>query len=256
MTDESLRTRMLRGDMLAGTFLKTPSFQLIEILAMSGMDFVTLDAEHAPFDRGAIDACMAVGRAMNFPILVRIPDGNPAEILKALDCGATGLVIPHVATPEKAANIAKWSRYGHGGRGYAGSSRWASYTTKTMPELLKQSAEETIVIAQIEEPEGVDAIDAIASTKGIDGLFVGPADLAVCLGVNNPGAPEVMEAMATVGAAAKRHNRAAMTFIPNMSKAQELADMGLTMFFVSSEQSFMLDAARGIASDMQNIKKV
>ena len=255
MTDESLRTRMLRGDMLAGTFLKTPSFQLIEILAMSGMDFVALDAEHAPFDRSAIDACMAIGRAMNFPILVRVPDGNPAEILKALDCGATGLVIPHVATQEKAANIAKWSRFGHGGRGYAGSSRWASYTTKTMPELLKQSAEETIVIAQIEEPEGVDAIDAIASTDGIDGLFVGPADLAVCLGVNNPAAPEVMEAMATVGAAAKRHGRAAMTFIPNMTKAQELADMGLTMFFVSSEQSFILDAARSVASDMKTITK-
>ena len=140
MTDESLRTRMLRGDMLAGTFLKTPNLQMIEILAMTGMDFVCLDAEHAPFDRSAIDPCMAIGRAMNFPILVRVPDGNPAEILKALDCGATGLVIPHVATPEKAANIAKWSRFGHGGRGYAGSSRWASYTTKTMPELLKQSA--------------------------------------------------------------------------------------------------------------------
>lgn len=255
MTDESLRTRMLRGDMLAGTFLKTPNLQMIEILAMTGMDFVCLDAEHAPFDRSAIDACMAIGRAMNFPILVRVPDGNPAEILKALDCGATGLVIPHVATQEKAANIAKWSRFGHGGRGYAGSSRWASYTTKTMPELLKQSAEETIVIAQIEEPEGVDAIDAIASTEGIDGLFVGPADLAVCLGVNNPAAPEVMEAMATVGAAAKKHGRAAMTFIPNMSKAQELADMGLTMFFVSSEQSFILDAGRSIAKDMKTIKK-
>lgn len=244
---------MRRGDMLAGTFLKTPNLQMIEILALSGMDFVCLDAEHAPFDRSAIDACMAIGRAQDFPILVRVPDGNQAEILKALDCGATGLVIPHVATPEKAANVAKWSRFGHGGRGYAGSSRWASYTTKTMPELLKQSAEETVVIAQIEEPEGVEAIDAIASTDGIDGLFVGPADLAVCLGVNNPSAPEVMEAMATVGAAAKQHKRTAMTFIPNMSKAQELADLGLTMFFVGSEQSFILDAGRAIASDLKEI---
>lgn len=255
MPTENLRTRMLRGDMLAGTFLKTPSIQLIEILAMSGMDFVALDAEHAPFDRSAIDACMAVGRAMDFPILVRVPDGNPSEILKALDCGATGLVIPHVATPEKAANIAKWSRFGHGGRGYAGSSRWASYTTKSMPELLQQSADETIVIAQIEEPEGVESIDAIASTEGIDGLFVGPADLAVCLGVNNPGAPEVMDAMATVGAAAKRHNRTAMTFIPDTSKAQALVDVGMSMFFVSSEQSFILDAARRVAGDLHDIQK-
>ena len=64
MAKENLRTRMLRGDVLSGTFLKTPAFQMIEILAMSGMDFVCLDAEHAPFDRVAIDACMAVGRAL------------------------------------------------------------------------------------------------------------------------------------------------------------------------------------------------
>lgn len=251
MAKENLRARMLRGDVLSGTFLKTPAFQMIEILAMSGMDFVCLDAEHAPFDRIAIDACMAVGRALDFPILVRIPDGNQAEILKVLDCGATGIVVPHVATSEKAADIAKWSRFGHGGRGYAGSSRWADYTSRTMPELLKKSAEETIVIAQIEEPEGVEAIDAIAATDGIDGLFVGPADLAVCMGLTDTSAPEVMAAMKTVGDAAKAHGCGAMTFIGNTSQAAALKALGIHMFFVASEQSFILSAAKTVADDLK-----
>ena len=85
MADTTLKSRMLDGDMLSGTFLKTPAFQLIEILAMSGMDFVALDAEHAPFDRGSVDACLGMARALNFPALVRIPDGSQAQILTMLD---------------------------------------------------------------------------------------------------------------------------------------------------------------------------
>ena len=71
---ENLKHRMLRGDVLTGTFLKTPAFQLVEVLAMSDFDFIALDAEHSPFDRGTMDACLGVARAMNFPTLVRIPD--------------------------------------------------------------------------------------------------------------------------------------------------------------------------------------
>jgi len=253
MSSETLRARMRRGDILSATFLKTPAYELVEVLAMSGLDFIALDAEHAPFDRARTDACLAVARALGFPVLVRVPDGSQAEILKVLDSGATGVIVPHVATAEKAHNIAKWSRFGHGGRGYAGSHRWAGFTSRSMSDLLVQSAEETIVIGQIEEPEGVDAINAIAATEGLDGLFVGPADLAVCLGTGDPAAPEVRAAMAKVGDAAKRHGNACMTFVPNTSSAAELKDLGVTTFFVGSEQSFALAAGRQVAADLKGL---
>lgn len=241
---------MLRGDILAGTFLKTPAHEWIEVLARSGLDFVCLDAEHAPFDRARMDACLAVGRALDFPVLVRVPDGTAAEILKALDSGAVGIVVPHVATPEKAANIAMWARFGHGGRGYAGSTRWAGFATRTMPEILAQSREETIVIGQIEEPEAVDAIDAIAATDGLDGVFVGPADLAVCLGETDINCPPVLDAMRTVAEAAKRHGRAAMTFPANAEGAKALTATGMTTFFIASEHGFALTTARQTAADV------
>jgi 2-keto-3-deoxy-L-rhamnonate aldolase RhmA len=253
MSTEKLRTCMIRGDILAGTFMKTPAYELIEILAISGLDFVCLDAEHAPFDRGRLDACMAVARALKFPVLVRVPDGSQAEILKALDSGATGVVVPHIATPEKAANVAKWSRFGHGGRGYAGSHRWAGFATRNMSDVLAQSEEETIVIAQIEEPEGVDAVDAIAATKGIDGLFVGPADLAVCYGLTDMTAPKVRDAMRTVGIATKKHGKAYMTFAPNTDSREDLHALGITTFFVASEQAFMLAGAKQAAAGLRCI---
>jgi 2-keto-3-deoxy-L-rhamnonate aldolase RhmA len=129
----NLRSRMAAGDMLAGTFLKTPSVEMIEILSQTGLDFLCIDAEHAPFDRARMDACLAVARALDFPILVRVPSAQPQDILQALDAGATGIVVPHVTDAETAAAIAKASRFGPGGRGYAGSTRWAGYTTRSMP---------------------------------------------------------------------------------------------------------------------------
>jgi len=253
MSNANLKTRMLRGDILSGTFLKTPAPEWVEILALSGLDFICLDAEHAPFDRARMDACLAVGRAMDIPVLVRIPDGTQAEILKALDSGATGIVVPHVATAEKAANIAKWARFGHGGRGYAGSTRWAGFATRTMAEVLAQSTEETVVIGQIEEPEGVAAIDEIAATDGLDGVFVGPADLAVCLGETDITAAPIVDAMRTVADAAKRHGKAAMTFTPNAAGAKVLTEQGMTMFFIASEHAFALTTARQTVADMQTL---
>ncbi|MBO6946629.1 MAG: aldolase [Rhodospirillales bacterium] len=252
MTDTTLKSRMLRGDMLSGTFLKTPSFQLIEILAMSGMDFVALDAEHAPFDRGTADACLGMARALNFPALVRIPDGSPAQILTMLDSGATGLVVPHVNTVEKAEEVARAARFGHGGRGFAGSTRWAGYATRKMPDILKQSEDETVILAQIEEPEAIDAIDDIAAVEGIDALFVGPADLAVCYGLTDPAAPKVRDAIKRVGEAAKKHGKCMVTFAPNTSWVPDLKALGVSMYFVASEHAFMLAGAKAVADDIRD----
>jgi 2-keto-3-deoxy-L-rhamnonate aldolase RhmA len=245
-----LKQRMKTGETLVGTFLKTPACELVELLAMSGLDFICLDAEHAPFDRARLDACLALALAHGLPALVRVATGERHEILQALDSGATGVVVPHVDSEEKAGNIARWGRFGHGGRGYAGSTRWAGFTTGTMSELLQRSVDETIVIAQIEEPEGVEQCNAIAATEGIDGLFVGPADLAVCLGVSDLNDDRVVNATRQVAAACRQNARCCMTFVPDVSKIQELREIGVSMFYVSSEHGFILQGARAVAQSV------
>lgn len=242
-----LRQRMLNRERLCGTFIKTPAYEIVEIMAHSGIDFICLDAEHAPFDRARLDACLAMARALGLPALVRVPSGSRDDILKVLDSGATGIVVPHVDSVEKARDIAAWARFGHGGRGYAGSTRWAGFTTRKMPELLQQSVEETIVIAQIEEPEGVELCNEIAAVDGIDGLFTGPADLAVCMGVTDLSDPLVIDATRKASKAAEQHGSCCMTFVPNTDAIDDLIKLGLTMFFVSSEHGFMLAGARAVA---------
>lgn len=247
MTQQAnLRQRMADGNQLLGTFVKTPAYELIEVLALSGLDFICLDAEHAPFDRARLDACLALARSCGLPALVRVATGDRHEILQALDSGATGVVVPHVDSVEKAHEISRWGRFGHGGRGYAGSTRWAGFTTRKMPELLQQSQNETIVIAQIEEPEGVELSEQIAAVAGIDGLFVGPADLAVCLGVPGLDDQQVVDSIQRVARACQQHACCCMTFVPNTSAIPALRSLGVSMFYVSSEHGFILQGARAV----------
>ena len=101
----SFKSRILSRELMVGTFLKTPHYVMIEIFAKSGFDFLCLDAEHAPFDRRAVDECMAVSRALDFPVLVRVGDTSHREILWALDCGAVGIVAPHIETVTQAEEL-------------------------------------------------------------------------------------------------------------------------------------------------------
>ena len=104
MGTADFRQRMLDWQFMAGTFLKTPSYEMVEVLAKSGLDFICLDGEHAPFDRGRMDACLAIARALDFPVLVRVGSASAENILQALDSGAVGIVAPHIDTVERPKN--------------------------------------------------------------------------------------------------------------------------------------------------------
>jgi 2-keto-3-deoxy-L-rhamnonate aldolase RhmA len=251
MGQSGFRRDLIAGKPLVGTFMKTPAVDVLEVLILGGLDFVCLDGEHAPFDRAALNACAAVARAADLPLLVRVPSAAPADIGAALDIGATGIVVPHVIDPDTAARVAKSARFGHGGRGYAGSTRWAGYGTADMATLLARSQAETVVIAQIEDPEAVEACEAIAAVPGIDALFLGPADLSVAYGKTDQSSPELHAAMARVGRAATAAGKGYATFVPHAEAGRALAQYGFTAWFVASEHAWMLAGARAAVAGLK-----
>lgn len=253
MKPDGLRARILAGEPLIGTFVKTPAYELIEVLAMSGLDFVCLDAEHAPNDRRGMDASLAIARALGLPTLVRVPEGTPAQILMALDSGAVGVVVPHVFTVERAQIAARAAHFGHGGRGFAGSTRWAGSGRHSIAEVLAMD-DETTVLVQIEEPEGVEAAAEIAAVPGVDGLFVGPADMAVCLGKTDVSDPAVHDVMQRVATAARGAGKGAVTFVGSTALVPALRALGMSVFFVASEHNFMLNAARQVVAEMKGAR--
>ena len=253
MAVEGFRERVMNGTPLAGTFMKTPAVDVLEVLILGGLDFVCLDAEHAPFDRAALNALCAVARAARFPVLVRVPSGSAEQIGMALDAGADGIVVPHVTDAATAERVARAARFGAGGRGYAGSTRWAGFATRTMPDLLAAAAE-TLVIAQIEDPEAVEAVDEIAATPGIDALFLGPADLSVGYGHDRQDNDDVARAYARSGQAARANGRAFMTFVPDAARARAMhAEHGVSVFFIASEHAWMLQGARREVAGIREI---
>lgn len=250
----TFREKLRSGAMLAGTFVKTPNVAVVEVLAQSDLDFTCLDAEHSPFDRSGLDGTLAVARALDFPVLVRVGDGSPREILQAMDAGAVGVVVPHVTDVEKARAVAASAHFGHGGRGFAGSTRWAGYATRPMSDVLAQD-NQTVVLAQIEEPEGVEACEAIAAVEGVDGLFVGPADLSVSYGHQSLDNPDLPAAMHRVGAAARAAGKGFVSFTATEQIAQDWArDFGVHVFFVGSEQGWIRNGANAVARGVHAAK--
>ncbi|SNT01475.1 HpcH/HpaI aldolase family protein [Tropicimonas sediminicola] len=196
--NSDFKARLSAGQEMLGVFVKTPQPIIIEILGQSGLDFMVIDAEHAPFDREAIDTAMIAGRAAGCPILVRVPKGDPETILGVLDSGAAGVMVPHVCTAEQAAALAKAVRYGPGGRGFAGTTRAADYARRGLQEHFDRTAGEVSLICQIEDPEGYENFRSIASVDGVDALFVGRADLSVSYGLRDFFARETADRCAEI----------------------------------------------------------
>ena len=246
---DRLKERISNGEVLLGTWVKTPSTAICEVLAKTDLDFVCLDAEHAPFTRQDLDCCLGMLSALEFPALVRVPSSAPEQSLNALDCGATGVVIPHVTSGETAAVVARQSHFGRRGRGFAGATRAAGYTSVPMAEHLDISAARTVVFAQIEDVEAVDDIDAIAEVEGIDCLFIGRADLTVALGAESPKSSEVVQAVRKVCDAGRKASRPVGMFLSDLTELPEWQALGATVFILSSDHGAMLSGIRSLVGD-------
>ncbi len=228
--------------------MKTPSYIVAEVLGLSSLDAVAIDGEHAPFGRIELDACVAACRAADLPNLVRIGDDSPRQIQNALDCGATGVIVPHVTTAEQAAAIVKAAHFGSGGRGYAGSPRAAGYGTKNMPNHLADSGAQTTVIVQIEDLDALDNVASIAAVDGVDCLFVGRVDLAVAMG-KSVSAPEVIDTIAEICAAGSE--KPVGMFTPDLDELPMWRDAGASLFLLGSDQSMLLAGANQLASSIR-----
>jgi 2-keto-3-deoxy-L-rhamnonate aldolase RhmA len=234
-----LKARIAAGDVLLGSFLKTPSPILVEVMATCGLDLLCLDAEHAPFDRGDLDRCIFAARACGLPVLVRTPTSAPEHTLNALDCGADGVLLPHVRSVADARAAVEAASYRPGGRGYAGSSRAARYGLATMAEHRAVSAERTLVIAQIEDADALDTVEAIAAVDGLDALFVGRIDLTVALDAASPDTPEVIAAVDRILAAGHAAGLPVGMFVPRNEDVAAWRAKGATLFLQGSDHAFI-----------------
>ena len=232
-----------KGGLLVGTFVKTPDPTIVEVLAKSALDFVILDAEHAPFDRRAIDVCVLAAKQGDLPVLVRVASSDPVWTQQALDVGANGVVIPHVRSVDEAKTAVRAAHFGSGGRGFAGSTRASEFTKRDIQRHLAMSAESTLVIAQIEDEEAIGVAEDIAAVDGIDGVFIGPVDLTISMGKATPADDDVLAAMVAVARGVSAAGKAPGIFVGSPAEFSRYLSMGLRFVLVRSDQSFAISGA-------------
>jgi 2-keto-3-deoxy-L-rhamnonate aldolase RhmA len=246
----TFRTRLSGGDILTGTFIKTPGGHAVEVMGDLGLDFVVIDEEHAPFDRQAIDQALVAARAGQIAALVRVASAAPSNLLSVLDGGATGVLVPHVASVEKARDVIASCRYVNGKRGFSNSPRAGRYGGLSLGEHVKLGDAITTIVAQIEDPEAIEHAEAIGKLDGIDALFIGRGDLTVAMGESSPDAPAVRKAAEQVCAAGRAAGKPVMVFVGNAADAQAMRSIGATAFIYSSDQGLMRQAAARAKSEI------
>jgi staphyloferrin B biosynthesis citrate synthase len=247
------RQRLLAREPLLGTFIKTPSIHGTEILGELGFDFVVIDAEHAPFDRVSIDQILLAAKAWDIAALVRVARNDHALILAALDDGASGVLVPHVAGPEEARAVSDACHYRGGKRGFSNSPRAGGYGRAGIWEHVDAADQSVIAMAMIEDREALDCLADILATPGLDAAFIGRGDLTVGLSAASPNAPEVraaVEHIATVGKVAGKPLCAHVGDIAG-EEAHWLRDLGVSAFIVASDQGLLRLAGAQVLDDFK-----
>lgn len=246
----SLRSRIQRGDTVFGTFVKLPSVQVIEILGLAGLDFAIFDTEHGPLSFESIEKMIMAAETSGLSPLVRVYENDGALISRALDLGAEGVLVPHMATVEDASKLAAAARFHpQGVRGICRYVRAAGFSSVDRQEYFKIANENTLTVAMIEGTEGIANLDGILKVDGIDLLFVGPYDLSQALGV--PGQidhPSVAETMRDTVAKAAARKVALGTFADDPQTALYWADLGVQFIAVSVDVGLIYDAVKDLVA--------
>ena len=227
-----------------------------EICAGAGFDWLLIDGEHAPNDINSILAQLQVIAA--YPgahAVARLPMGHghvgEALIKQYLDIGVQTLLVPMVDTPEQAATLVRATRYpqndGKGGiRGMGGAraSRWGRY-----PAYAHEANAQVCLLVQAETRSALDNLDAIAATEGVDGVFIGPADLSASLGhVANPGHPQVQAAIEDAIARITKAGKAAGILVTDEALARHYLELGATFVAVGLDTNLLAKATSTLAA--------
>ncbi|MBL8648392.1 MAG: 4-hydroxy-2-oxoheptanedioate aldolase [Sphingosinicella sp.] len=167
-----------------------------EICAGAGFDWLLIDGEHGPNDLPLVLQQLQAVSASPTEAVVRLPWGDPVLIKQYLDIGARSLLIPMVESAAQAAGLAAACRYPPRGTRGVGSAVGRASRWNRAPHYLRDADQDICLLLQIESVEGLKACAEIARTDGVDGVFIGPSDLAAALGhLGNPGHPEVRSAI-------------------------------------------------------------
>ena len=240
------RRDLIAGKPLIGCWCSLASPITTEILGLAGFDWLLLDGEHAPNDvLSFIPQLMALKDSSSAPV-VRPPWNDTVTIKRLLDAGFYNFLIPFVESADDARRAVAATRYPPAGvRGVSVAHRSNRYGT--IANYQQVINDNIAVMVQIESRTGMQAVDAICDVDGVDGIFIGPSDLAAGLGhLGNPSHPEVQQAMQRVFASARTHGKPIGILAPVEADARRYIEMGASFVAVGSDLGAFRSATQAL----------
>lgn len=252
--NNTLKEKLQNGTRTIGTFFESGSTALIEALGITGLDYVVIDTEHGPFEPESVSEFVCAAERRGLTPLARVKEISRPAILKILDVGAKGLIIPQVKTAEDVREIVRYGKYQPiGERGVAGQrANGFGYDMRpTLEEYFARENDNTLLIPQCETVECLSDIENIAGIEGIAGIFIGPYDLSTAMKI--PGQfsnPDFLEAVRRIIRACHELGKFTMIYCDNSAKAREYFSMGVDSTAIGLDIGVMAEGYRRIIGEV------
>ncbi|MPM33758.1 5-keto-4-deoxy-D-glucarate aldolase [bioreactor metagenome] len=254
MKQNNLKARMQRGETVYGMFLNSGSSIAAEIMGLSGFDFILIDSEHGPTGVLENRELIMAAEYRNTAPIVRVPNSSSDTILRMLDVGAHGILVPRVNTREEAEKVAKACRYyPRGTRGVAGT-RASDYGFTPLSYYFPLANERTLVGVQCEDIACLPELEEIAATDGVDMVFVGPYDLSSSMGaLGQVSYQDIKDVVDRVIDVTRRHGKLSGIFTKDPAEAKQYAKMGIDFIVVGTDIQSFAGACREVISSLKDM---
>ncbi len=252
----NLKERLKNGESILGTMVTTfDNPEISKILKVCGFDYFVIDCEHGSIDYGSVAAILSMAREVGIAAIIRIPEVKREVVLKYMEMGATGLLLPNTDTVEQAQLLVTYAKYSPlGNRGVSLLRPHTGFEpVNNAVEYMNRLNEKTILMVQIESPEGVENVEKMLDIEGIDAAFIGPNDLSQSMGIMGQYKnPDFIVAVDHVILSAKEKGKYAGIHLNTVDALQPWLDKGMKINLCANEVIYMMTAAREV---MDKIKK-
>ena len=254
MVFENRLKRILDEGYLAfGATIQIPAVALVEIVGQAGFDFTMLDTEHGLYSMETAGKLIRTAQGVNLTPIVRVLKNDEGLILKALDLGARGVVIPHISNKEDAVKAVKACKYS-GSRGACPDVRAASYSLLDWSLYQEEADKNTMVFLLIEDLEGANNIEDIVSVEGVDVVFLGPFDMSVSAGYKgDANHPEIQKALDKVIIACRQKAIPIMHVLMDGRPVKEWVEKGVRLFLQRADGAVFAKVCRDFLKSVSHL---
>jgi 2-dehydro-3-deoxyglucarate aldolase/4-hydroxy-2-oxoheptanedioate aldolase len=251
----SLKLRLKNGESVMGTMITVfNNPEIAKILKVCGFDYFIIDCEHGAYNYSSVANILAIAREAGIPGIVRIPEVKREVVLKYMEMGAAGLLLPSTETVEQAQLLVQYAKYAPlGNRGVSLLRPHTGFEkVDNAVEYMKRANEETVLMVQIESPEGVKNVGKMLDIEGIDAAFMGPNDLSQSMGILGQfDHPDFIAAVDHVIMSAKQRGKFSGTHLTSADAILPWMAKGMTLNLWSNDVVHMMTGAKAGLAKLQ-----